>query len=97
MNERLIHKMPNVLEVFTDFICPWCYLAEKQLQEAVRDITALGGLLLSTLAAGAAAIALLFENFTTVVAGNSELGLDIDDENAIATLSRIWKKTLYGY
>ena len=45
----------------------------------------------------AAAIALLFENFTTVVAGNSELGLDIDDENAIATLSRIWKKTLYGY
>ena len=44
----------------------------------------------------AAAIALLFENFTTVVAGNSELGLDIDDENAIATLSRIWKKTLYG-
>ena len=45
----------------------------------------------------AAAIALLFENFTTVVAGNSELGLNIDDENAIATLSRIWKKTLYGY
>ena len=45
----------------------------------------------------AAAIALLFENFTTVVAGNSELGLGIDDENAIATLSRIWKKTLYGY
>ncbi|WP_348727847.1 TetR/AcrR family transcriptional regulator [uncultured Mycolicibacterium sp.] len=44
----------------------------------------------------AAAIALLFENFTTVVAGNSELGLNIDDENAIATLSRIWKKTLYG-
>ena len=45
----------------------------------------------------AAAIALLFENFTTVVAGNSGLGLNIDDENAIATLSRIWKKTLYGY
>jgi len=44
----------------------------------------------------AAAIALLFENFTTVVAGNSGLGLNIDDENAIATLSRIWKKTLYG-
>ena len=30
--------MPNVLEVFTDFVCPWCYLAEKQLQDAVRDI-----------------------------------------------------------
>ncbi|MDY6996447.1 MAG: TetR/AcrR family transcriptional regulator [Actinomycetota bacterium] len=45
----------------------------------------------------AAAIALLFENFTTVVAGTSGLGLQMDDEDAIATLSRIWKKTLYGY
>ena len=45
----------------------------------------------------AAAIALLFENFTTVVVGSSGLGIDIDDEHAIATLSRIWKKTLYGY
>ena len=45
----------------------------------------------------AAAIALLFENFTTVVVGNSGLGIDIDDEHAITTLSRIWKKTLYGY
>ena len=29
--------MLNVLEVFTDFVCPWCYLAEKQLQQALRD------------------------------------------------------------
>ncbi|WP_422748782.1 TetR/AcrR family transcriptional regulator [Mycobacterium sp. WMMD1722] len=45
----------------------------------------------------AAAIALLFENFTVVVAGNSGLGLQVDDADAIATLSTIWKKTLYGY
>ena len=45
----------------------------------------------------AAAIALLFENFTTVVVGRSSLGLDISDEDAIATLSTIWKKTLYGF
>ena len=45
----------------------------------------------------AAAIALLFENFTTVFVGTSGLGLEISDENAIATLSRIWKKTLYGF
>jgi AcrR family transcriptional regulator len=45
----------------------------------------------------AAAIALLFENFTTVVVGSSGLGLEIDDADAIATLSRIWKKTLYGF
>jgi hypothetical protein len=45
----------------------------------------------------AAAIALLFENFTTVFVGTSGLGFDIDDDNAIATLSRIWKKTLYGF
>jgi len=45
----------------------------------------------------AAAIALLFENFTTVFVGTSSLGLDINDDDAIATLSRIWKKTLYGF
>jgi AcrR family transcriptional regulator len=44
----------------------------------------------------AAAIALLFENFTTVVVGPSELGIQISDEDAIATLSTVWKKTLYG-
>jgi AcrR family transcriptional regulator len=44
----------------------------------------------------AAAIALLFENFTTVFVGSSKLG-QISDEDAIATLSRIWKKTLYGF
>lgn len=45
----------------------------------------------------AAAIALLFESFTTVFVGTSGLGLDISDKDAIATLSLIWKKTLYGY
>ena len=45
----------------------------------------------------AAAIALLFENFTTVFVGPSGLGLTISDEDAIATLSTIWKKTLYGF
>src|ERR1700761_693155 len=44
----------------------------------------------------AAAIALLFENFTTVFAGPSGLGVDISDEDAIATLSTVWQKTLYG-
>jgi AcrR family transcriptional regulator len=47
----------------------------------------------------AAAIALLFENFTTVFVGPSgigSLGLEISDEDAIATLSTVWKKTLYG-
>lgn len=47
----------------------------------------------------AAAIALLFENFTTVFVGTSGpegLGLKISDEDAIATLSTVWKKTLYG-
>jgi AcrR family transcriptional regulator len=44
----------------------------------------------------AAAIALLFENFTTVVVGPSSLGLHISDHDAIATLSTVWKKTLYG-
>lgn len=45
----------------------------------------------------AAAIALLFENFTTVFVGTSGLGLDISDEDAITTLTRIWRKTLYGF
>ena len=47
----------------------------------------------------AAAIALLFEQFTTVVlrADTAGLGLQISDEDAIATLSTIWKKTLYGF
>ena len=47
----------------------------------------------------AAAIALLFENFTTVFVGTSGvggLGLKLSDEDAIATLSTVWKKTLYG-
>jgi AcrR family transcriptional regulator len=47
----------------------------------------------------AAAIALLFENFTTVFvgpAGPEGLRLKISDRDAIATLSRVWKKTLYG-
>jgi AcrR family transcriptional regulator len=44
----------------------------------------------------AAAIALLFENFTTVFVGPSGLGLDISDADAIKTLSTVWKKTLYG-
>jgi len=47
----------------------------------------------------AAAIALLFENFTTVFVGRSgreHLGLEISDADAITTLSTVWKKTLYG-
>jgi len=47
----------------------------------------------------AAAIALMFENFTTVFVGPSGpgvLGLEISDADAIATLSTVWKKTLYG-
>lgn len=44
----------------------------------------------------AAAISLLFENFTTVFVGPSGLGLDISDEDAIRILVTIWKKTLYG-
>jgi AcrR family transcriptional regulator len=44
----------------------------------------------------AAALALLFENFTTVFVGPSVLGVEISDEDAIATLSTVWKKTLYG-
>jgi AcrR family transcriptional regulator len=45
----------------------------------------------------AAAIALLFEQFTTVFLRPSGLGVQISDEDAIATLSAIWKKTLYGF
>ncbi len=47
----------------------------------------------------AAAIALLFENFTTVFVtppGAGNLGVEISDDDAIATLSTVWKKTLYG-
>ena len=44
-----------------------------------------------------AAIALMFENFTAVYLRPSGLNLQISDEDAIATLSTIWKKTLYGY
>lgn len=45
----------------------------------------------------AAAIILLFENFTAVVVGNPGSELQISDEDAITTLSTIWKKTLYGF
>lgn len=47
----------------------------------------------------AAAIALLFEQFTTVFLrpDASGLGLEISDDDAVATLSTIWKKTLYGF
>lgn len=47
----------------------------------------------------AAAIALLFEQFTTVFLRpeTSGLGVAISDDDAIATLSTIWKKTLYGF
>ena len=44
----------------------------------------------------AAAIALLFENFTTVFVSSSGPSR-ISDADAIATLSTIWKKTLYGF
>lgn len=44
----------------------------------------------------AAAIALLFENFTTVFVGKPDLGVTISDRDAIALLARIWQKTLYG-
>jgi len=47
----------------------------------------------------ALAIALLFEQFTTVCLrpDSSGLGLRLSDADAITTLSTIWKKTLYGY
>jgi len=44
-----------------------------------------------------AAIALLFENFTAVFLRPAGLGLQLSDAEAIATLSTIWKKTLYGH
>ncbi|WP_085129283.1 TetR/AcrR family transcriptional regulator [Mycolicibacter engbaekii] len=44
----------------------------------------------------AAAIALLFENFTVVFVGPSGPDWRISDSDAIATLSTIWRKTLYG-
>jgi AcrR family transcriptional regulator len=44
----------------------------------------------------AAAIALLFENFTVVVVGSPGSELHISDADAIKTLSTIWKHTLYG-
>jgi AcrR family transcriptional regulator len=45
----------------------------------------------------AAAIALLFENFTTVFAGPSAPEWQIGDAEAVRTLSTVWKKTLYGF
>jgi AcrR family transcriptional regulator len=44
-----------------------------------------------------AAIALLFENFTAVFLRPSDLQVTVSDAEAIATLSTIWKKTLYGF
>ncbi len=46
----------------------------------------------------ALAIALLFENFTTVYLrpDAAALGVRSTDEDAIRTLATIWKKTLYG-
>lgn len=47
----------------------------------------------------ALAIALLFERFTTVCLrpDTAGLGVTLSDSDAIATLSTIWKKTLYGF
>ncbi len=47
----------------------------------------------------ALAIALLFEQFTTVCLrpDTAGLGVRLTDDEAIATLSTIWKKTLYGF
>lgn len=47
----------------------------------------------------ALAIALLFEQFTTVCLrpDSAGLGLRLSDADAITTLSTIWKKTLYGF
>lgn len=33
-----MHESNNVLEVFTDFVCPWCYLAEEHLQQALSGV-----------------------------------------------------------
>ncbi|EHB58928.1 transcriptional regulator, TetR family [Mycolicibacterium rhodesiae JS60] len=47
----------------------------------------------------ALAIALLFEQFTTVCLrpDSAGLGLRLSDAEAITTLSTIWKRTLYGF
>ena len=47
----------------------------------------------------ALAISLLFERFTTVYLRTdaATLGVVTTDENAVRTLSTIWKKTLYGF
>ncbi|HEV7423370.1 MAG TPA: TetR/AcrR family transcriptional regulator [Mycobacterium sp.] len=47
----------------------------------------------------ALAISLLFERFTTVYLrpDTATLGVATTDENAVRTLSTIWKKTLYGF
>jgi AcrR family transcriptional regulator len=47
----------------------------------------------------ALAISLLFERFTTVYhrPDTATLGVSITDENAVRTLSTIWKKALYGF
>lgn len=47
----------------------------------------------------ALAIALLFEQFTTVYLRSdaAALGVHTTDENAVRTLATIWKKTLYGH
>lgn len=47
----------------------------------------------------ALAIALLFEQFTTVCLrpDSAGLGLRLSDDEAVSTLSTIWKKTLYGF
>ena len=68
------------------------------IEQAARQLFAERGFHGTTLSEHtAAAIALLFENFTTVFVGTSGLDVEIGDEDAIATLSRIWKKTLYGF
>ena len=38
MSENAMYKSNNVLEVFTDFVCPWCYLGEEHLQQALRGV-----------------------------------------------------------
>lgn len=43
-----------------------------------------------------AAIALLFENVTSVFLRPGTLGIELSDTEAITTLATIWKRTLYG-
>jgi hypothetical protein len=70
--------------------------------EALADITSAAGKSAAVFYRPehvAAAIALMFENFTTVCVapcGPGSLSLEISDEDAIATLSAVWTKTLYG-